>query len=85
VPDPDQDDVARRRKRGGKIARAAAWREDGRAAERRRLLTLRLVLLGLSAGGVLLCLVLWAAGHGTLGLRVLAGVVVLATSILLVL
>jgi len=83
VPDPDHDDVARRRKPGRKPSRIAAWRQDGQIAER-RLHLLRLVLLGLSAFGVLLCLLLWSAGHGYLGLRVLAGVVVLATCILLV-
>jgi len=84
VPDRDQDDTARRRKPGGKPSRFAAWRLGGLAAERRRLRLLRLAMLGLSAGGVVFCLLLWAAGHGTLALRVLAGVVVLVTGILLV-
>jgi hypothetical protein len=82
--DRDQDEAARRRKPGRKPSRIAAWRLDRRAAERRRLHLVRLVLLGLSAGGVLLCIVLWAAGDGALALRVLAGLVVLVTGILLV-
>ncbi len=55
MPDQDQDDAAGRRKRGGRMSRIAAWRLEGRVSERR----LRLVLLALSAGGVLLCLLLW--------------------------
>ncbi len=79
MPDQDQDDAAGRRKHGGRMSRIAAWRLEGRVSERR----LRLVLLALSAGGVLLCLLLWSAGHGILALLLLAGIVVLATGILL--
>jgi hypothetical protein len=43
-----------------------------------------ILLIGLSAGGVVLCLMLWGAGHAHLALRVLAGAVVLVTGLLLV-
>ena len=44
---------------------------------------LRLVLLALSAAGVLAALALWAAGHGTAALRVLAGDVLALVIVLL--
>jgi len=94
VPDREQDDRSLERKLpGSKVlsaepitrgrpvdARDHAWRgPDARARLG------RLILLGVSAGGVLACLALWVAGHGHLGLRVLAGDVVLAGLLLLVL
>lgn len=47
-----------------------------------RKMRLRGVLFGLSAGGVLVFLGMWAAGHAGLGLRVLAGDVLLLVVIL---
>jgi hypothetical protein len=44
----------------------------------------RAVLIILSVGGVVVCLYLWVNGHGYLALRVLAGDVILATVLLLV-
>ncbi len=38
-----------------------------------RLALLRAILVALSGAGVLAALALWAAGHGTIALRVLAG------------
>ncbi len=44
----------------------------------------RAALICLTVGGVAICLYLWAAGHGHLALRCLAGDVILATILLLV-
>ncbi len=59
-------------------------RRDTSNAARWRVQFFHVLLLGLSAGGMLICLLLWAMGHATLALRVLAGAVVLVTGLLLV-
>lgn len=49
----------------------------------RRLLLIRLLLLGLSSAGVVGAALLWAAGHGGLGLRVIAGDLLMILFVLL--
>ncbi len=51
----------------------------------RRWVLLRLLLLGLSSGGVIAAIILWAHGHGGLGLRVVAGDMLVLLALLLLL
>lgn len=89
MPDRDQDGQTRKPKppEGKPRARARigarVWeRGTGAAGPKPRIM--RALLIGLSAGGVAISLSLWAAGHGHLALRVLAGDVILATALLLI-
>jgi hypothetical protein len=59
-------------------------RRDGNGATRWRVRIFQMLMVGLSASGVLLCLILLADGHAHLALRVLTGAVVLVTGLLLV-
>jgi hypothetical protein len=89
VPERDHDKLARKRELPQ--ARVRVWPRiggrrwvGGTVRKGAPPQIVRAVLIVLSLGGVSVCLWLWSSGHAYLALRVLAGDVILATVLLLV-
>jgi hypothetical protein len=87
VPDRERDELTRKRKspQARVRPRTGGSRWIGKADGAGKLPEVwRGVLIVLSVGGAICCIWLWCSGHGHLALRVLAGDVILATALLLV-